>query len=85
MSQGSAKRNYANPGWQDWSPSYANLTIGNGTVTARYTQIGTTIHARFHFVLGSTSAVATNPVVGLPVLEATDYVDNMNILEGVIF
>lgn len=61
--------------WTTWSPSYSNLTIGNGTVVARYTQIGKTVIARFEFTLGSTSAVGTNPDVSLPVTAAGFYTD----------
>ena len=40
--------------FQTWSPSYANLTVGNGTVVARYTIIGDLVVARWVFTLGST-------------------------------
>lgn len=53
--------------WSTWSPSYSNLTIGNGTVDARYIRIGDTVHASFDFVLGSTSSVGTNAGISLPV------------------
>ena len=60
--------------WVAWTPSYANLTIGDGTVTARYFQIGSLVIARFKFVLGSTSAVGTGPTVTVPVTgHATGY------------
>jgi hypothetical protein len=29
--------------WTTWTPSYTNLTVGNGTVTARYSQVGKTV------------------------------------------
>ena len=53
--------------WSDWSPSYVSLTIGNGTIIARYTRIGNLIVARFSFTLGSTSSVGTAPTVSAPV------------------
>jgi hypothetical protein len=53
--------------WQAWTPSYANLTIGNGTVTARYQQIGKLVNFKFIFILGSTSAVGTTPTISMPV------------------
>jgi hypothetical protein len=52
--------------WQTWTPTYTNLTIGNGTVTARYQQIGKLINFRFIFTLGSTSAVGTTPTISMP-------------------
>lgn len=58
--------------WQTWSPTWTNLTVGNGTVTARYTQVGKTVVYRLGFVLGSTSAVASGPTFSLPVT-ATSY------------
>jgi hypothetical protein len=30
-------------GWAAWTPTLANITLGNGTVTARYQQIGKTV------------------------------------------
>jgi hypothetical protein len=44
--------------WVNWTPSYSNLTIGNGTVVARYQKIGKLVNVYFKFTLGSTSAVA---------------------------
>ncbi len=53
--------------WADWTPTLSNMTLGNGTVVARYTQIGKTVFARFSFILGSTSAISNNPGVTVPV------------------
>lgn len=52
--------------WSTWSPTLTNLTLGNGSVTARYRQLGKTLDYRFKFVLGSTSAVGTDPTFTLP-------------------
>jgi hypothetical protein len=60
-----------NTKYQTWSPSYTNLTIGNGTVIARYIQIGKFIDLNFEFTLGSTSSVGSGPVISLPVAGAT--------------
>ena len=57
--------------WLTWSPTYTNLTIGNGTVIARYEQVGKTVTFIFEFTLGSTSAVGSAPVISLPVAGAT--------------
>lgn len=69
MAQGYAKTEFADPGWQDWSPSYTNITIGDGTVVARYIQIGTLVTVSWFFTVGSTSTV-DNPLVSLPVTPA---------------
>lgn len=63
--------------WQAWSPTLTNITLGNGTVVARYTQIGSTVIARFLFTFGSSgSAVGTSPAVSLPVTCHASYGDN---------
>jgi hypothetical protein len=56
--------------WTTWTPTLTNLTLGNGTVTARYRQIGKTIEAYFRFALGSTSAVGSGPTFSLPANQA---------------
>lgn len=52
--------------WTDWTPSWTNLTVGNGTVTARYTQIDKTVFGRLTFVFGSSSAVSGTVSFTLP-------------------
>ena len=59
-------------------PSYSNLTVGSGTVVARYTKIGKTIIADFKFTLGAGSAIGTNPTVSLPVTPSTTYVGTLS-------
>lgn len=53
--------------WQNWTPTLYNITAGNGTTTARYIQIGKTMHVFFRFVMGSTSAMGSAPAFSLPV------------------
>lgn len=64
-------------GWESWTPTLTNLTLGNGTVTAKFRRVGTTIEFRFRFSLGSTSAVGTDPRFSLPVTAHADYVADM--------
>lgn len=45
--------------WSTWTPTWTNLTAGNGTVVARYTQIGKTIHYHLQFTWGSTTSLST--------------------------
>jgi hypothetical protein len=52
--------------WTDFTPTYTDLTVGNGTVTARYSKTGNLVTVYFRFVLGSTSSTGVNPVVILP-------------------
>lgn len=53
--------------WVSWTPTLVNITLGNGTQVAKYTQIGKTIHAYYKLTLGSTSAIAASPSISLPV------------------
>jgi hypothetical protein len=52
--------------WVSWTPTLTNLTLGNGTITARYVVIGKTMHFWVEFVLGSTSSVGSSPTISFP-------------------
>jgi len=54
-------------GWTTWTPTFTALTVGNGTVTARYQKIGKTVNFFFFFQMGSTSSMGTNPNFTLPI------------------
>lgn len=66
--------------WQTWTPTYANFTIGNGTVVSRYVQIGKEITVYFEWTLGSTSAVGTGGTISTPVTAASTYTATDNTL-----
>jgi hypothetical protein len=51
--------------WTTYTPTTTGLTLGNGTVTAAYTQSGKLVQFRIKFTLGSTSVMAT-PTFTLP-------------------
>ena len=53
--------------WTTWTPTFTNFTLGNGTVTARYQQVGKTVNFSIRVVLGSTSSMGTTPYFTLPV------------------
>jgi hypothetical protein len=57
--------------WTTWTPSLTGITTGNGTVTAKYLQIGKMVQFRFKFQLGSTSAITGGPTITLPVAQAS--------------
>ena len=59
-------------GWTTWTPTWVNLTVGNGTLTARYQQIGKTINFELRFVMGSTSSMGSLPNFTLPVSSNID-------------
>lgn len=52
--------------WASWTPTWTNLTVGNGTVTAKYAQVGKTIRARIHLVCGTTTSKSGEVSFTLP-------------------
>jgi hypothetical protein len=54
-------------GWTTWSPSYIDLTIGNGTVVARYQQIGKTVNYFWRLTWGSTTSCTSFVRISFPV------------------
>jgi hypothetical protein len=52
--------------WQVWTPTYTNMTIGNGTSVARYVKIGKTVHWYLKFTFGSTSSFGIYTAFTLP-------------------
>lgn len=56
--------------WTSWTPTLTNITIGNGTLVCKYTQIGKLITCRFSLVFGSTTSISGAAVFSLPVTRA---------------
>jgi hypothetical protein len=52
--------------WISYTPTFTNLTVGNGTLTSKYCIIGKTMFLRFDLVGGSTSTITGVPTVTLP-------------------
>lgn len=52
--------------WDNYTPTYANLTVGDGTNEGYWKQIGKTVVFRTLFVFGTTSAVGGNPTITVP-------------------
>jgi len=50
--------------WTTWTPSYSNLTIGNGTVVARYAYSGGLVILQWQLTWGSTSSFTGAPSIG---------------------
>jgi hypothetical protein len=59
--------------WTSWTVVINGFTVGNGTVTGRYTQIGKTIIGNVNVIAGSTSAFGTNMRVVPPVTADARY------------
>lgn len=53
--------------WTAWTPTFTNLTIGNGTIDAKYVRIAGTIVFRCRVTLGSTSSIGGSVTFSLPV------------------
>ena len=52
--------------WITWTPTWTNLTVGNGTLTSRYTQVGKTVKFRITLVFGGTSSISGTVSHSLP-------------------
>ena len=50
-----------------WTPTWTNLTVGNGTTTATFNVNESAFYFNLLFTLGSTSAVGTSPVFTPPI------------------
>lgn len=59
--------------WQSWTPTLTNITAGNGTTVAKYTQIGKTIHFQFSFTAGATSSSSGVIRMTLPTSMSSNY------------
>jgi hypothetical protein len=68
--------------WQAYSPTYNSITIGNGTVTARYQQIGKLVNVYWKLVWGSTTSFTSYPRIYLPVAPSAQ---NDNLFNGVTY
>ena len=53
--------------WTSYTPTWTNLTIGNGTNDFKYKQINKTVFVRFVFTRGSTTTMSSAPTFTLPV------------------
>jgi hypothetical protein len=53
--------------WTAYTPTATNFTVGNGTLTGKYVQIGKTVCVRINFTAGSTSSyTASGMAISLP-------------------
>jgi hypothetical protein len=53
--------------WTSYTPTLNNITLGNGTVTARYCQIGKVVFVFNEIVFGSTTTIVNYPGFSLPI------------------
>jgi hypothetical protein len=53
--------------WITWTPTIGNITIGNGTATARYQQIGNVVNFSLKITFGTTTVILGSPNFTLPI------------------
>lgn len=70
--------------WESWTPTFANFTLGNGTLDAAFTRIGRTIHYRMKVTLGSTSSMGATPTFTLPVAPAASYANGVDAVGSIM-
>lgn len=59
--------------WSSWTPTWANMTIGNATVVAKYKQVGKVVHYSVKVTIGSTTSyTASAGTFTLPVTAARE-------------
>jgi hypothetical protein len=58
--------------WTTWTPTWTNLTVGNGTTIARYVRIANTVTFSLQFTFGSTSVITGDVSATLPITPVTD-------------
>ena len=57
--------------WQSYTPTLSNITLGNGTLAARWARVGKTITGNIRFVAGGTTSYsAGNLALSVPVAPA---------------
>lgn len=56
--------------WVSWTPTWTNLSVGNGTAIAKYRQIGKLVVARLSLVFGNSTSVSGDIIFTLPVTRA---------------
>ena len=62
--------------WTSWTPSFTNWALGNGTMDAKYKQIGKTVFFRVGFTVGSTTTKSGQLRLSLPVTANAYYNEN---------
>lgn len=61
--------------WTSFTPSWTNLTVGNGAQTFNYAQVNDVVHVQFRLTIGSTTSIGAGPYFVLPVTPTAGYVD----------
>jgi hypothetical protein len=65
--------------WTSYTPTVYNWTLGNGTLTSAYKQIGKVVFFRIVFGVGSTTNKSGNLQFSLPVTDAAAFDDKYTV------
>jgi hypothetical protein len=81
----SSTMNSIGAAWESWTPTFVNITVGNGILVARYSQINKNVTVQLKFTLGSTSVIGGGGAItmSLPVTMATAQYANSASLIGI--
>ena len=66
-----------------WTPTLTNITQGNGTLVARYGQIGKLVVGYFVLTFGSTTSITGTPQISYPVTMSTSYPATVDQPQGI--
>jgi hypothetical protein len=58
-----------------YTPTWTNLTVGNGTVTARYTQVGKFVYVVVKVIFGSTTSISGTVTFTAPIAAHSSMMD----------
>ena len=73
---------WASGAWITWSPTISNISIGNGTVSARYQQTGNVIFFSVKVTFGSTTTISGSPSIPLPVVANSPAYFTVNVTDS---
>lgn len=59
--------------WSSYTPTWTNITTGNGTNVGKYITLGKTVHFIAYFIMGSTSSISGNISVTTPSTMTTNF------------
>lgn len=65
----------ASDAWLTWTPTTEGITLGNGTLIARYQKLNRLVNFRIKFILGSTSEISGIVRFSYPVPMHSDYTE----------
>jgi len=67
-----------------YTPTFTNLTVGNGTLAAQYCRVNNFVHAFGSLTFGSSSVMSSNPFFTLPVFTVTAEMGALGMVMGTV-